>query len=59
MKYIAVGITTDDDKNKENMVTVCIGDFGVFHLNEEGARKLADDVLRNANHLWPIKQEHP
>lgn len=55
MKYIAVGITTDETKS-ERLVTVCLGEMGNFYMNEEGARKLADDILRNANYLWPIKE---
>ncbi len=57
MKYIAVGITTDEDKNKERLVTVCLGELGNFYMNEEGARKLADDILRNANYLWPLENK--
>jgi hypothetical protein len=57
MKYIAVGITTDDAK-KERLVTVCLGEMGNFYMNEEGARKLADDILRNANYLWPIDEKN-
>jgi hypothetical protein len=32
---------------------------GVFiQLPEDAARKLADDVLRNANYLWPMNEEN-
>lgn len=56
MKYIAVGITTEDAK-EERLVAVCLGEMGNFYMNEEGARKLADDILRNTNYLWPINEE--
>lgn len=56
MKYIAVGITTAQESDKERLVTVCLGEMGTLHMNEEGARKLADDILRNANYLWPVQE---
>jgi hypothetical protein len=32
---------------------------GVFiQLPEDAARKLADDILRNANYLWPMDEEN-
>ena len=55
-RYIAVG-TTDPQPDRQEGVVICIKDMGSMVLNESGARKLADDVLRNANYLWPIKEE--
>lgn len=50
MKYIAVGASSDAGR----VVIVLNGDVTV-ELNENSARKLVDDILRNANYLWPIK----
>lgn len=55
-RYIAVGIT-DPQPDRQEGVVICIKDMGNMVLNEAGARKLADDILRNANHIWPIKEE--
>ena len=60
MKYIAVGVTTDtDNSNSVQMpqVAVCFGESLNVYLTEVGARKLADDLLRNANFLWPLEEE--
>lgn len=51
MKYIAVGIDTEEIK----VVVVLDGNVTV-HLSESAARKLADDILANANCLWPIEE---
>lgn len=53
--FIAVGVTNgsdDDDTHLEGVVVVVAG-LGKFTMNQHGARKLADDILRNANWLWP------
>ena len=53
--FIAVGVTNstlDDDAGTEGVVVVVAG-LGKFTMNQHGARKLADDILRNANWLWP------
>lgn len=57
--FIAVGVTNgndDDDSSAEGVVVVVAG-LGKFTMNQHGARKLADDILRNANWLWPEKEE--
>ena len=53
MKYIAVGIDTEDIK----VVVVLDGNVTV-QLSESAARKLADDLLMNANYLWPIEEKN-
>lgn len=53
-RYIAVGVTDKDDHTEEGVV-IHVGGLGKFTMNEHGARKLADDILRNANYLWPDK----
>jgi hypothetical protein len=50
MKYIAVGANTAEVR----VVVVLDGDVTV-QLSESAARKLADDLLRNANYLWPLE----
>ena len=56
-RYIAVGVTDKDERSEEGVV-VHVGGLGKFTLDEHKARKLADDILRNANYLWP-EQEKP
>jgi hypothetical protein len=53
--YMAVGIASDPDH--EACVVICLESGTVLQLPEERARKLADDILRNANLLWPIEDE--
>ena len=54
MKYIAVGANTEDER-----VIVVLDSSVTVQLSEPAARKLADDLLQNANWLWPIvKQRH-
>lgn len=55
-RYIAVGVT-DKDEHTDEGVVIHIGGLGKFTVNEHGARKLADDILRNANYLWPDKSQ--
>jgi hypothetical protein len=51
MKFIAVGTNTEE----ERVVVVLDGSVTV-QLSEPAARKLADDLLANANYLWPIEE---
>ena len=51
MKYIAVGANTDD-----KMVVVVLDGHVTIQLSESAARKLVDDLLMNANYLWPMEQ---
>lgn len=51
MKYIAVGSNTEDVR-----VVVILDGHVTVQLSETAARKLADDLLLNANYLWPIKE---
>lgn len=49
LDFVAVGVNDDQ---------VCIAlktetEVIFFKIGEAGARKLADDILRNANYLWP------
>jgi hypothetical protein len=53
--FIAVGIASDDEHESCVVVTLKCGT--VIQLPESQARKLADDILRNANYLWPIEDE--
>lgn len=53
--YIAVGAASDED-NTPCVVVIAAGGL-VISLPEHQARKLADDILRNANYLWPEKEE--
>ena len=53
--FIAVGVTNGNDEDNSNAegVVVVVAGLGKFTTNEHGARKLADDIIRNANWLWP------
>jgi hypothetical protein len=51
MKYIAVGANTEDVR-----VVVILDGHVTVQLSETAARKLADDLLLNANYLWPMEQ---
>lgn len=53
-KFIAVGVTSESDSTDTGVVVVVAG-LGKFTMLECDARKLADDILRNANYLWPDK----
>lgn len=55
--FIAVGVTGQSVATQSGVVVVVAG-VGKFTMNEDTARKLADDILRNANHLWP-EEERP
>jgi len=53
MKYTAVGVS---DEEKKMTVVLCFDGEVTIRLGEAAARKLADDILRNANYLWPVKE---
>ena len=53
MKFIAVGVNPVDI----NVVVVLSGD-ATIQLSQDAARKLADDLLRNANYLWPVEEKN-
>jgi hypothetical protein len=53
--YVAVGTASDED-NAPCVVVVSKGNY-VMSLPEHAARKLADDILRNANYLWPVEKK--
>ena len=51
--YLVVGTATEDDCAP---CVVLVTSYGVtIRMPEHDARKLADDLLRSANYLWPIK----
>lgn len=54
--YLAVGVTHGPDPDS-NGVVIHIGNLGKFTMDEHMARKMADDILRNANYLWPDKTQ--
>jgi hypothetical protein len=51
MKYIAVGSNVED-----RTVVVVLDGSVTIQLCESAVRKLADDLLMNANYLWPIQE---
>lgn len=51
MKYIAVGVNEEEQR-----VVVVLDGSVTIQLAESTARKLADDLLMNANYLWPIEE---
>lgn len=53
--YCAVGVA--DEPETHPCVVVMLPHIKI-QLPEKQARKLADDILRNANYLWPIEQEN-
>ena len=55
-KFIAVGVTGESEDLNSGVVVVVAG-LGKFTMIEADARKLADDILRNANYLWPSQDE--
>jgi hypothetical protein len=52
--FIAVGAASDDDHDPCVVISF---QGGIISMKESQARKLADDILRNANYLWPIEDE--
>lgn len=49
-QYVAVGVA--EENGCEPCVVILVNHVTI-HLPEPQARKLADDILRNANYLWP------
>ena len=56
MSYIAVGVDTKE-KEEDARVVIVIDGFTTSHIGEHAARKLADDILRNANYLWGVPDD--
>jgi hypothetical protein len=54
--YVAVGASHEEDCVSCVVLTTSRGHF--IQLPEHAARKLADDILRNANYLWPMDEEN-
>ncbi len=54
--YVAVGASHEKDCVPCVVVATSRGVF--IQLPEDAARKLADDILRNANYLWPMGEEN-
>lgn len=52
--YFAVGAASDPDK--QPCVVLVVRGMTIMSMPEDEARKLADDILRNANYLWPIEE---
>ncbi len=52
--YIAVGIAQEDNAQACVVLVSCTGT--VIRMPEGMTRKLADDLLRNANYLWPHEE---
>jgi hypothetical protein len=52
--YIAVG--TSEEDGCQSCIVISVSGVGRILIPEHTARKLADDLLRNANYLWPIKE---
>jgi len=53
--YCAVGV---GEENGTVSCVVVVFRGTTIRLPEAQARKLADDILRNANYLWPLEEEH-
>ena len=53
--YLAVGAAKGDDGAP--CVVLAISEMGTLRMPEPIARKLVDDILRNANYLWPVEEE--
>ena len=54
--YFAVGAAKDADK--QPCVVLVVRGMQIMSMPEDEARKLADDILRNANYLWPIEEKN-
>lgn len=54
-QYVVVGVAQED--GAESCVVLMFSSGTKAQLPESMARKLADDILRNANYLWPIKED--
>ena len=55
--FIAVGVTSGESGGANEGVVVVVAGLGKFTMNEHSARKLADDIIRNSNWLWPMKED--
>ena len=53
--YVAVGASTD--AGCAPCVVMVTSTGVIIRMPEHEARKLADDILRNANYLWPMGEE--
>jgi len=54
--FIAVGAADDEGSTP---CVVIVSNYGVtMRMGEHTARKLADDILRNANFLWPVEEKN-
>jgi hypothetical protein len=53
--YIAVGASQED--GCESCIVIFVKNVGSIFIPENQARKLADDILRNANYLWSNEKE--
>ena len=54
MTHNLLAVGTGDNDNKTGVVIHFDG--ATLWLNENLSRKLADDILRNANYLWPTDE---
>lgn len=52
--FICVGAAAEE--GKEPCVVVIFHGGVTVRIGEADARKLADDILRNANYLWPCEE---
>jgi len=52
--YIAVGASQEE--GHEPCLVISISNVGRILIPEHTARKLADDILLNANYLWPTEE---
>jgi hypothetical protein len=53
--YLAVGASQEKDCAPCVVIVTATG--VIIRMPEHEARKLADDILRNANYLWPLEGE--
>lgn len=53
-EYVAVG--TANEEGATPCVVMVFSTGTKVQMPEAMARKLADDILRNANYLWPIEE---
>lgn len=53
-EYLCVGVAKEPDTHP---CVVIVFPHTRIQLPEKQARKLADDILRNANYLWPFDEE--
>lgn len=53
--FIAVGVAQSE--GTASCVVLALDNGSVVSMAETAARKLADDLLRNANYLWGVEEE--